>query len=263
MLRGLEHLSYEDRLRELGLFSLEKRRLLGDAILAFQYLERAYKEGGERLLPRYFTMLFHKVVTIIAMDIATGFKSKLAVWTLPPVNEGKRRSLSRVEHLWARLKGKADIVVEVCYRPPNQDEEADKIFYKQTREVSQLLALVLMGDFNPHLLYAQTVYLDVYWAYNTAEREQSRRFLECVEDNFLTQLVREPTREGALLELLFVNREGLVGDVMVGGHLAHRDQKMTAFLILGEVRREFSRAATLDFCHTDLDLFMNLVEGVY
>ncbi|KFP17853.1 hypothetical protein Z169_00424, partial [Egretta garzetta] len=52
MIRALEHLSCEDRLRELGLFSLEKRRLQGDLIVAFQYLKGAYKKDGENLFSR-------------------------------------------------------------------------------------------------------------------------------------------------------------------------------------------------------------------
>ncbi|KAK4829153.1 LOW QUALITY PROTEIN: hypothetical protein QYF61_002368, partial [Mycteria americana] len=50
MVRGLEHLSYEERLRELC--SLEKRRLQGDLIAAFQYIKGAYKKGGETLFTR-------------------------------------------------------------------------------------------------------------------------------------------------------------------------------------------------------------------
>ncbi|GAB0209132.1 hypothetical protein GRJ2_003378900 [Grus japonensis] len=117
----------------------------------------------------------------------------------------------RVECLWVRIRGKAnkaDIMVGICYRPPNQDEEADKIFYKQLGEVSQSLALVLMGDFNLP---------DICWKSNTAERKQSRRFLERVEDNFLTQLQSWLTREipvdWKLANVMPIHRKGRKEDL--------------------------------------------------
>ena len=52
MIRGLQHFLYEDRLRELGLSSLEKGRLWGDLIAAFPYLKGDYKQEGSQLFTR-------------------------------------------------------------------------------------------------------------------------------------------------------------------------------------------------------------------
>jgi len=49
MIRGLEHLSYEERLRDLGLFRLKKRRQRGDLINAYKYYNGGFQEDGIRL----------------------------------------------------------------------------------------------------------------------------------------------------------------------------------------------------------------------
>ena len=52
MIQGLKHLSSEDKLKELGLFSLEERRLQWDLIPYFQYLKGAYKHEENQLFTR-------------------------------------------------------------------------------------------------------------------------------------------------------------------------------------------------------------------
>ncbi|KAK4826407.1 hypothetical protein QYF61_008694 [Mycteria americana] len=86
MVRGLEHLSYEERLRELVLFSLEKRTLQGDLIVAFQSRANGFKpkEGRFRLdiEKKFFTMRVVRHSTRLPRELADApslevFKARL------------------------------------------------------------------------------------------------------------------------------------------------------------------------------------------
>ncbi|GAB0187663.1 hypothetical protein GRJ2_001231600 [Grus japonensis] len=100
------------------------------------------------------------------------------------------------------------------------------------------------------------------WRGNAAGHKQSRKFLECIDDNFLLQVIEEPTRGGAMLDLVLTNKEGLVGDVKLKGSLGCSDHKMAKFKILRAVRRALSKLTTLDFSRADFGLFRDLLGRV-
>ncbi|GAB0179410.1 hypothetical protein GRJ2_000406300 [Grus japonensis] len=155
------------------------------------------------------------------------------------------------ESLWVRIKGRAetgDIIVGVCYRPSNQEDCLDEALYRQIGAASCSQALVLMGDFS---------HPDICWRNNTAGHKQSRRFLECVDDNFLLQVIEEviePTRRGAMLDLVLTNKDGLVGNVKLKGNLGCSDHEMVEHKILRAARKAHSKLTALDFRRADFDL---------
>jgi len=110
-----------------------------------------------------------------------------------------------------------------------------------------------VGDFN---------HPDISWEDHTARHTQSWRFLQIISDNFLMQVVEEPTRKGALLDLVLTNKEGLVEDVKAGGRLGCSDHEMVEFRNLHGGSRAISRIETLDFRRDNFGLFKELLGGI-
>jgi len=95
-----------------------------------------------------------------------------------------------------------------------------------------------MEDFN---------FPDISLEYHTAVTSRSWKFMTFVGDNFLSQVLSEPTRKDVPIGLLFVNREGLVGDAMVGGCLGHSDHEMVEFKSFNVTKKKDGRVAALDY----------------
>lgn len=75
-------------------------------------------------------------------------------------------------------------VVGVCYRPPNRK----KWMRIPAGSLDQPLSHRFLEDLNSP---------DICWRSNITKNKQSRSFLESIEDNVLTQVAEDPTRNGA------------------------------------------------------------------
>lgn len=100
------------------------------------------------------------------------------------------------ESLWFKFRDKSSkvwkerVVLDVSYRSPHEEDEIHEALFGQLTEVSRSKALVLMWDFN---------HPDICQDSNTEVHRQSRKFWECVGDNFLVKVLEEPTKVLLLL----------------------------------------------------------------
>ncbi|GAB0178838.1 P protein [Grus japonensis] len=104
--------------------------------------------------------------------------------------------------------------------------------------------------------------LDICWKNNAAAHMSSIKFLECVEDCFLIQMLDVPTRNEALLDLLLTNQENLFCNISVGDSLGCSDHNTVEFGILLSALKVSTKTKGLDFRRANISLLIAQLGGI-
>ena len=126
--------------------------------------------------------------------------------------------VSPFEIVGAELRGcYPALQVFVVYRPPKHNLDPDLALYECLSRLLQDKPSLVVGDFN----------CVVNWETGVGVGEGGR-LLDFMFDNFLTQVVLEPTRGHNILDLIFTTEEDYVSEVEVGDFLAGSDHRVVS-----------------------------------
>lgn len=165
------------------------------------------------------------------------------------------------EHIWCKVPNKTgrELLIGVCYRTTNLEIYKDDI-NGPLRELMMEVSnnhILMMGDYN---------YGDIDWSCPSKQPscEDSRLFLECVEDCFFTQHVMEPTRSNSntILDLVFTDEPEMVDEVEILGNFATSDHHMLLWKTEICAPRNDSQATTKDYRKADLDGIHEALQAV-
>ncbi|PKU49415.1 rna-directed dna polymerase from mobile element jockey-like [Limosa lapponica baueri] len=90
-------------------------------------------------------------------------------------------------------------------------------------------------------------YRDIFWKNNTAAHMLSIKFLECIEDCFLTQTLDVPTRKEALLDMLLTDQENLLCNVLASDSLGCSNHYVVECEMLLSMMKVSTKTKALDF----------------
>jgi len=93
---------------------------------------------------------------------------------------------------------------------------------------------------------------NICWKISIERCRQSRRFLDCIEDNFLSQVIDSPTRGNMILDLIVTDKSKLISDIKIGGSLGCSGHALVGFTVLREMGKVRSIVSVLGSDRTGL-----------
>ncbi|KAK4829957.1 hypothetical protein QYF61_008088 [Mycteria americana] len=158
MMQGLEHLSYEERLQELGLLGLEKRSLRGHLINVYKYLEGGCEEDRARLylvVPSSITTADGSALVKLGnTTVICGVKAELAAPAADSANKG---------YIVPNVELPSLCSTRFRSGPPGEEAQAASQFIADVIENSQIIAkedLCIANGKLAWVLYCDIICLD-------------------------------------------------------------------------------------------------------
>ena len=145
------------------------------------------------------------------------------------------------ESVWCSIRcGREDTLLGVCYRAPDSTVHNDEKLYKLISEVSKG-RVVIMGDFN---------FAELDWS-SMDKLDVSHPFVESTNNNFLCQVIDEPTRGRNYLDLVLSSEESMVQNVLVEEPFETSDHQVIRFEILSKKVECAKNTLKYDYYKTD------------
>lgn len=164
---------------------------------------------------------------------------------LKPIN-------SPYELLGIEIRADITLHLYLLYRPPHQTVDFDRDLYDVLTNLLSDETAILIGDFNCR----------VDWGTQNAGGEGGR-LIEFANDNFLTQMVRAPTRGDNTLDLVFATDEDMVSHVSVDECLGTSDHQAVSFRVGVKVEEEqISHRHMLNLRRADYETFIRDLRGL-
>lgn len=158
------------------------------------------------------------------------------------------------ESLWCNIEiGGEKTLVGVCYRPDGGNKLLDEALYNTLTKASAE-KLLIMGDFN---------FPELHWD-KPETLEAAHPFMKCINDNFLIQVVDEPTRGKNVLDLVFTTEENMIENLTVGEPFGTSDHLIVrwTFVACKEIVKIGRENKTKDFFNADYDQMRNYAKTI-